>query len=92
MKETETTLESQTLPQEERPCELCHGEGEVMSNPGYPDPQGAVPERCPDCGGSGVAQPGQENSQPEPAARGEWQRIEGADPYAHLLHPEEVPF
>lgn len=34
-------------------CPECDGEGEVRSNPAWPDPQGEVSDRCGACHGSG---------------------------------------
>jgi DnaJ-class molecular chaperone len=34
-------------------CSTCDGEGEIRSNPAWPDPQGEVSDRCGACDGSG---------------------------------------
>ncbi len=34
-------------------CPNCKGEGEIMHNPGYPDPQTETWDRCDRCSGTG---------------------------------------
>lgn len=36
------------------PCSRCDGEGEIVFNPSWPDPQTEDYATCPECGGSGV--------------------------------------
>lgn len=35
-------------------CPVCEGDGEIRRNPGWPDPQEEITERCRKCRGTGV--------------------------------------
>jgi DnaJ-class molecular chaperone len=37
----------------ESACPRCHGDGEVVANPGWSDPQTEIDVPCPDCNGTG---------------------------------------